>query len=98
MRERKNMADIKVVTQSSKTKQVSKHYKHKIDSLIHEKVKKSLVKESAYSAGDPGSIPGSRRSPGEGIATHSSIFAWKIPWIEEPGRLQSMGSQRIRHN
>ena len=32
------------------------------------------------------------------MATHSSIFAWKIPWMEEPGRLQSMGSQRIGHN
>ena len=31
------------------------------------------------------------------MATHSSIFAWKIPKMEEPGRLQSMGSQRIRH-
>ena len=30
------------------------------------------------------------------MATHSSILAWKIPWIEEPGRLQSMGSQRVR--
>ena len=29
------------------------------------------------------------------MATHSSILAWKIPWIEEPGRLQSMGSQRV---
>ena len=34
----------------------------------------------------------------EGIATHSSILAWKIPWSEEPGGLQSMGSQRIRHD
>ena len=32
------------------------------------------------------------------IATHSSLLAWKIPWSEEPGRLQSMGSQRIRHD
>ena len=32
------------------------------------------------------------------IATHSSTIAWKIPWTEEPGRLQSMGSQRVRHN
>ena len=31
-------------------------------------------------------------------ATHSSIFAWKIPWTEEPGGLQSMGSQRVKHN
>ena len=32
------------------------------------------------------------------MATHSSILAWKIPWIEEPGRLQSMGSQRVGHD
>ena len=31
----------------------------------------------------------------EGMATHSSILAWKIPWTEEPGRLQSIGSQRV---
>ena len=31
-------------------------------------------------------------------ATHSSILAWKIPWMEEPGRLQSMWSQRVRHD
>ena len=32
------------------------------------------------------------------MATHSSILAWKIPWTEKPGGLQSMGSQRARHN
>ena len=32
------------------------------------------------------------------IATHSSILAWRIPWMEEPGGLQSMGSQRIGHD
>ena len=34
----------------------------------------------------------------DGIATHSSVLAWRIPWTEEPGRLQSMGSQRVGHN
>ena len=34
----------------------------------------------------------------EGMATHSSILAWEIPWAEEPGGLQSMGSQRVRHD
>ena len=34
----------------------------------------------------------------EEMATHSSILAWKIPWTEEPERLQSMGSQRVGHN
>ena len=98
----------------------------------------SAGKESAYNARDPGSIPGSGRSPGEGIdyllqyswaslmaqtvknlpamwetwvwsldwedplekgmATHSSILAWESPCTEEPGGLQFMGSQRIRHN
>ena len=32
------------------------------------------------------------------MATHSSTFAWKISWMEEPGRLQPMGLQRVRHN
>ena len=32
------------------------------------------------------------------MATHSSILAWRIPWTEEPGRLQSMGLQRVRHD
>ena len=98
----------------------------------------SAGKESACNARDPGLIPGSRRSPGEGngnppqyswaslvaqmvknlpakwetwvqslgwqdplekgTATHSSILAWRLPWTEELGRLQSMGSQRVRHN
>ena len=97
----------------------------------------SVGKESVCNAGDPGSIPGLGRSPGEGIgyppqysyaslvaqlvknvsamqetpvqflgqedpleegmATHSGILAWRIPWTEEPGGLQSMGLQRVRH-
>ena len=52
-------------------------------------------KEYACSAGDPGLIPGLGRSPEEGMITHSSILAWKIPWTEEPGVLQSMGSQEL---
>ena len=36
--------------------------------------------------------------PEKGMATHSSILAWSIPWTEEPGSLQSMGSQRVGHN
>ena len=66
--------------------------------------------ESACQTGDTGLIPGSGRSPGEGnsnplqycsekaMAPHSSTLAWKIPWTEEPGRLQSMGSLRVRHD
>ena len=34
----------------------------------------------------------------KGMATHSSILAWRIPWTEEPGRLQSIGLQRVRHD
>ena len=34
----------------------------------------------------------------KGMATHSSILAWEMPWTEEPGGLQSMGFQRVRHN
>ena len=34
----------------------------------------------------------------KGMVTHSSILAWRIPWTEEPGRLQSMRSQRVRHD
>ena len=52
-------------------------------------------KESACNARDLGLIFGSGRSPG---VSHSSILAWKIPWAEELGRLQSMRSQRIGYN
>ena len=48
---------------------------------------------------DVGSITGSGKIPlEEGRATHSSILAWEVPWTQEPGRLQSMGLQRIRHD
>ena len=39
-----------------------------------------------------------QEDPLEEMATHSSILAWRIPWTEEAGRLQSMGSQRVGHN
>ena len=54
-------------------------------------------KASARNAGDPGSIPGSEDRLEKEMATHSSILAWKISWME-PGRLQSMGSQRVGHD
>ena len=60
-----------------------------------------VVKNPLANAGDVrdmGSIPGSGRSPGGGVATHSNMLAWRIPWTEEPGRLQSIGSQRVEHN
>ena len=47
----------------------------------------SVVKNLLANAGDSGSIPGSERSPGEKNGYHSSILAWRIPWMEEPGRL-----------
>ena len=57
---------------------------------------------SACNAGDPGSIPGSslgQEDPLEKeMATHSSILAWRIPWTEQPGGLQSTGSQRVGHD
>ena len=59
------------------------------------------VKNLPANAGDirnAGLIPGLGRSPGEGMATHSSILAWRIPWTEEPGEPQPMGSQRVGHN
>ena len=60
-----------------------------------------MVKNPAANAGDlgdVGSIPGWDDPLEEGMATHSSILAWKIPWTEEAGRLQSMGLQRVRHD
>ena len=53
----------------------------------------SLVKNSPASAGDTSLSPELGRSPGEGNGIISIIFAWKIPWTEKPGGLQSMGSQ-----
>ena len=56
----------------------------------------SVSKESSSNAGDPGLIPGLERFPGEGNGNplqYSSILAWRIPWTEEPGRLQSIGLQ-----
>ena len=60
-----------------------------------------LVKNLPANAGDirdVGSIPGLGRYLEEGMATHSSILAWRIPWTEEPGRLQFMGLQRVGHD
>ena len=60
-------------------------------------MRRLLGKESACNAGDPGSLPGSGRFLGDGMATHSSVFAWRIPWTEEPGRLHTVhGVARLR--
>ena len=58
----------------------------------------SVVKNLPAKAGDAGLIPGLGRSLEKEMATHSSILAWKIPWMEKSGRLQSMGSQRVGHD
>ena len=55
-------------------------------------------KVSGCNSGDLGSIAGWENPLEKEMATHSSTLAWKIPWIEEPGRLQSMGSQRVGHD
>ena len=47
---------------------------------------------------DVGLIPGSERSLEKKMAINSSILAWRIPWAEEPGGLQSIGLQRVRNN
>ena len=54
----------------------------------------SDCKVSAYNAGDPGQEDPLEKE----MANHSSILAWKIPWMEKPGRLQSVGSQRFGHD
>ena len=58
-------------------------------------------KESTCNAGDTGdagSVPWLGKSLEKKMVTHSSILAWKTPWTEEPGGLQSKGSQRCRHD
>ena len=60
--------------------------------------KKKKPPANAGDIKDMGSILGWGRSPGEGNATHSSILVWEVPWTEEPGRLQSLQWQRVRHD
>ena len=60
-----------------------------------------MVKSPPANAGDvrdAGLIPGSGRSPGEGNGNPLNILAWRIPWTEEPGGLQSVGLQRVGHD
>ena len=60
-----------------------------------------VVKNPPVNSGDirdVGSTPGWEDSLKEGMATHSSILAWRIPWTEEPGRLQPIASQRVGHD
>ena len=55
-------------------------------------------KAFAYNVGDLGSIPGSGRSPGVGNGNPLQYSCLENPWMEEPGRLQSMGPQKVGHN
>ena len=60
-----------------------------------------MVKNPSANLGDirdAGWIPESGRFPGGGMPTHSSILAWRIPWTEELGGLQSIASQRVGHD
>ena len=61
----------------------------------------TIRKEPACNEGDNEMwlwSPGWEDSREEGLETHFSILAWRIPWMEEPGGLQSIGSQKVRHN
>ena len=58
----------------------------------------SVGKESACKAGDPVLLLGWEDTLEKEMAAQSSILAWRIPWTEEPGRLQSMVLQTVRHN
>ena len=60
-----------------------------------------MVKNLSANAGDireAGSVPGSGKCPERGMATHPSIFAWRIRWTEGLSEVQSIGSQRVRQN
>ena len=60
-----------------------------------------MVKNPPANAGDirgTGSIPGQEDPLKRHMAPHSSVIAWRIPWTEEPGQLQSMGLQRVGHD
>ena len=69
------------------------------DELSLNKLGGSDSKVSAYNVGDLGLIPGSGRSLWRRARQPTTVFSpGKIPWVEEPGRLKSMGSQRVRHD
>ena len=78
---------------------IQKHV-HNTNTYTHSQVM-LVVKNPPANAGDirdTGSIPGLGRPPGEGHGDLLQYFAWRIPWTEEPGRLQSIGSQRVGHD
>ena len=57
-----------------------------------------MVKNPPANVGDSGLILGWEDPLEEEMATHSSILVWRVPWTEEPGRPQSMGSQRVGYD
>ena len=65
-----------------------------LESLLTPALAGRFFVTSATWEGAVSSIPGLERSPEKDMATHSSVLAWEIPWEEEPGGLQSMGSQK----
>ena len=67
------------------------------EEIIQQKKSVSIGKESAFDAGDLSSSPVSGRPPGEGSGNPLQYFCLRIPWTEEPGKLQYMRSQRVRH-
>ena len=62
--------------------------------LLHTFLHSAVVKNLPAKVGDTSSLPGGDDPLEDGMATHSSILTWRIPWTEEPGRLQSLGLQR----
>ena len=69
-----------------------------VNNLLDPSLGGSDGKASVYNVGDLGSSPGLGRSPGEGNGNPLQYYCLEIPWTEEPGRLQSMGSQRVGHD
>ena len=57
-----------------------------------------MVKRLLCNVGNPGLILGQEDPLEKGMPTPSSILVWRLPWIEEPGRVQSIGSHRVRHD
>ena len=88
-----NLEPIKQSEVSQKEKDEYRVLMHIWTSLVAQMVKRlpTMQETRVQSLGQEGLLE-------KEMATHSSILAWKIPWMEEPGRLQSMGSQRVRHN
>ena len=82
---------------------VALHWQLRYQSFLHRsgQNKALVVKNAPTNAGDirdAGSIPASGRSSGEGNGNPLQILAWKIPWTGEPGGLQSLGLQRVKHH